>query len=105
VRINKLIKLSLKEAKYDTRFPNKLIGCPNSSSTMASKEIKQTYKGTLWCQQKYINELLKWVNILEVKTMLNRGNFIMKFCKMEDQVAGIFTKALRKDQLHTVIGT
>jgi len=38
--MKKLVKLSLKEAKYDTRFPNKLIGCQSSSSTMASKEVK-----------------------------------------------------------------
>lgn len=38
--MKKPIKLSLKETKYDTRFPNKLIGCPSSSSTMASKEVK-----------------------------------------------------------------
>ncbi|KAH0702539.1 hypothetical protein KY285_016817 [Solanum tuberosum] len=38
VRMKKLIKLSLKEAIFDTRFPDKLIGCPSSSSTMASKE-------------------------------------------------------------------
>jgi len=40
--MKKLIKLNLKEAKYATRFPNKLIGCPNSFSTMASKEVKLT---------------------------------------------------------------
>ncbi|KAH0682553.1 hypothetical protein KY290_021134 [Solanum tuberosum] len=36
--MKKLIKLNLKEAKYDTRLPNKLIGCSKFSSTMASKE-------------------------------------------------------------------
>ncbi|KAH0657624.1 hypothetical protein KY289_026372 [Solanum tuberosum] len=62
-------------------------------------QIQQTSKGTLGCPEKYINELLKSLNILEVKTMLKKGNVIMKFCKMEDQVAEIFTKALSKDQI------
>ena len=35
-----LIKLSLKEANSDSRFPNKLIGCPSFSSTMSSREVK-----------------------------------------------------------------
>jgi len=68
-------------------------------------QIQHTSKGTLGCPEKHINELLKWLNILEVKKMLKRGNFIMKYWKMEDQVADIFTKALSKDQVYTVIGT
>ncbi|KAH0652369.1 hypothetical protein KY289_030047 [Solanum tuberosum] len=86
--MKKLNKLSLKEAKYDTQFPDQL----------TELQIKQTSKGTLVCQEMYIKELLKRLNILEVKTMLKKGNVIMKFCKMEDQVADIFTKTLSKDQ-------
>lgn len=55
--------------------------------------IQQSSKSTLGCPEKYINKLL------EVKTMLKRGNVIMKFCKMEDQVANIFTLGLSKEQL------
>ena len=37
-----LIKLNLKEANSDSRFPNKLIGCPSCSSTMYSREVKMS---------------------------------------------------------------
>ena len=49
--------------------------------------------------RKYINELLKRLNILEVMTMLRRGSVIMEFRKMDDQVADIFTLGLIKDHL------
>ena len=127
--MRKLIKLSLQEAMYDNWIPNKLIGCPNSSSTMTLKEVKlsrplflksqenelliiQVYidevifeatfellceefvafmvvgskgerfeissnsykseklKRYRWSSRKYICELLKWLNILQVKKML-----------------------------------
>ena len=43
--------------------------------------------------------MLERLNILEVMTMLKRGNVIMEFRKMDDQVADIFTQGLSKDHL------
>lgn len=62
-------------------------------------QIKKVSKCILVCQEKFIKELHKRFDILEVKTVLKRGNEIMKPCTMEDQVVDIFTKALSKDQL------
>ena len=38
--MKKLIKLNSKEEKYDTRLLDQLTGCPSSSSTMVSKDVK-----------------------------------------------------------------
>ena len=38
--MKKMIKLNLKEANSDCRFPNKLISCPSFSLIMALREVK-----------------------------------------------------------------
>ena len=74
------------------------------SNLFLELQINKTSKGTFGCQEKYICELLNWLNVLEVKTMRKKGDVILKFCKVEDQVVYIFTKALSKDNLYTRTG-
>ena len=68
-------------------------------------QIQHTLKGTPSCPEKHINEIFKWRNIFEVKTMIKRDSVIMKLCEKDDQVDDIFTEALSTDKSNSLIGS